>query len=139
MIKREKIFIEAIKFACKKANIKIPKIRASKKLKNYLALAYVGHNEISYDRNSIGQENYLYLILTGFHEVGHFVDTKGRRAEREYKAEKFALNLLKKYYPSKYTIAIKNIREILNRYKCQQKKWHKPYIKALTKILREEK
>jgi len=73
------------------------------------------------------------------HEYGHIFhdtnyDTFKQKVDSEYKAERFALNKLKKYFPKAYQIVIEKGREQLKSRKWSTSKREKHYRKAWKKI-----
>lgn len=139
LTKKERLFIESVKFACKKAKIKTPKIKGSNRMKIYLAYAYCEDNKIIYNKKLIKKQTELYIKITAFHEIGHFLNKEYYRWKREYKAEKHALKLIKKYFSKRhYLFFIDELKYQIKKYKRQKKKWQKTYLKAYTKILKEE-
>ena len=69
--KQEKLFIKYVKFACKKAQIRYPQVKSSKRMR-YTAYARVSKNEIRYNLDTINDLPNKDIRYIAFHEVGHF-------------------------------------------------------------------
>ena len=134
--KQEKVFIKYIKFPCKKAKIKYPKIKNSTRMR-YTAYATVYKNEIRYNLSHINDLSNRDIRRIAFHEVGHFAKRAYKRWESEYNAEKFASSLIKTYYYYNFKWYKEMLKDFFEMYRTQKEKWQLPYIKAFKKLLKE--
>ena len=84
-------------------------------------------------------KKYTQALIAGiiFHELGHIkyynkVENIKERVKREYLAERYSLDCIKKYYPDYLKRIIKNTKELL-----KDKEWVRDfpeYVKAFNKI-----
>jgi len=74
-----------------------------------------------------------HLIMSGvFHEIGHYknnlpYNTWKQQVKSEYRAERYALNMLKKYYPESYKYAIWHgkTKNLGDKQWCKREKLHR--------------
>lgn len=74
-----------------------------------------------------------HLVMGGvFHEIGHYIhnlpyDVFDQQVESEYQAERYALDMLKKYYPDSYKYNIQHVRKnnLGNKKWCKKENLHK--------------
>jgi hypothetical protein len=78
---------------------------------------------LKYNAKKLARWHDSYLVASVFHEIGHLIYNGPYRTEKqkiydEYRAEKFALKMLKKYYPRLYHQNIKGTKQTM-----KDKKW----------------
>jgi len=139
---RIKYMINQLIDVCSKTKTKLPLIAKDNRLgKNYLGSMHPAKKKTNgktvwlmrYNEKRITKEKLskCYIKMFICHEIGH-IRTKGKTLEeREYKAEKFALNTIRKYYPEYYQRALQETR-IVAKYA-----YHKVYRVAFAKLLKE--
>jgi len=138
---KTKFFIKLVCRFCGKMKIARPLLWKDNRLgKSYVASVLEGINldtnkrrqVMRYNERLISKMPILDIIHTVFHELGH-IKTKGKtRIEKEYKAEKFALKAMKKYYPKYYKTALNYLKKACNF--CDR-----IYATAFKKLLKEVK
>ena len=135
-----KFFENQVKYWVKKVGLSHFVIKLDKRLTKYAAYVYSGvPNKIRYSPKHIPNCTKNQIITLALHEIGHIkADTKYcRRWKREYKAEKFALKMIKKYLPTYYKEAIKDTKSYVVDYSKTREKWQLPYIKGFGKLIQE--
>jgi len=70
-----------------------------------------------YNPNIIKNEKKFVIINYIFHEIGHLIhklpyNTYKQKVKAEREAEKFALAMMKKYYPKQYKLFVKYVKEV---------------------------
>ncbi len=92
---------------------------------------------LKYNAKKLSRLSRAYLVFTVFHEIGHIRDkvpynTETQKVYAEYRAEKFALRMLKKHYPRLYRENLSLTRVLM-----ADRKWIKEnnlHYKAFKKI-----
>lgn len=86
-----------------------------------------------YNAKEIKKASKIEIINTILHEFGHIKIKCGQnisRVENEYRAEKYAIKTIKKYYPQYYKQAVKNLKGYLRHV-------DKVYNKAFGRLYKE--
>lgn len=70
---------------------------------------------LKYNTKKLRRTPNSFLLSYALHEVGHLIDnlpydTYEEKVESEYKAEKFAVNTMKKNYPKQYKLLLEYLR-----------------------------
>ena len=136
-----KFFIKLVMNLDKKLNL--PKIMLWKDNRlgsNYVASVLEGFEVITkqklqiirYNEKLIRKMPIPDIIHAVLHEIGHIKTTGKTRVDKEYNAEKFAVEKIKKYYPRYYNRAIDYIKHA-------QHFQNQIYAKAFGKLLKELK
>lgn len=137
---KAKFFEEQVKYWTKKVGLSPFIVKLDRRITKYAAYAYRGQpNEIRYSHKYINDYTKNGLIHLGLHEIGHIkTNTRYcRRWKREYEAEKFALNKIKKYIPNYYKKAVKTTNKYVTQYSKTKEKWQLPYLKGFGKLIQE--
>ena len=121
-----------------KLKIKRPYIRQDNRLGGYIASLESGvhvitekkHHFLTYNGKILKKLSKQMIIHSILHEFGHIKTDAKSIIEREYKAEKFALKAIKKYFPKYYNPSIKYIKQFIN-------SGIKIYDKAFSKLVKE--
>ena len=84
------------------------------------------HIELVYNTKQLALWSWSMLILGIFHEIGHIkyrlpYDSNNQKIKDEYLAEKYALRMLKKYYPQYLKSAIRYSKNVLNDKEWQER------------------
>jgi hypothetical protein len=92
---------------------------------------------LQYHTRRLGQYDKYVLVGLIFHEIGHLINrlpynTYKQQVHSEYKAERFALDMMKKYYSKQYKLYCQWIKRI--KYLQKMKKKDKLYYDAYKKI-----
>ena len=71
---------------------------------------------LKYHSHRMGRQPVFIVVGDALHELGHYINglpygTFKERVESEYRAERFSLNILKKYYPKYYRATVKRVKE----------------------------
>jgi len=85
-----------------------------------------GYVELVYNTRRLAKWSYALLICGALHELGHYIhdlkyETFEQKIHSEYKAETFALRIMKKHYPTEYK---KNVEYVIT-HNIYRKKWIK--------------
>jgi len=123
-----KLFEMVITFLCRREHVKNPGAKPYK-LKVYTTWA---GEPIKYNPEKLEKLNYVSVIVIAAHELGHHVKSRGSRTNREYLAEKFAIKMIKKYWPQHYKKALRFTKKTADK----NLRW---YTEAFTRVLEEEK
>jgi hypothetical protein len=97
-----------------------------------------GYIELVYNPRRLAKWPYYLLVCGALHELEHYksslpYDTFEQQIQSEYKAEQFALNIMKKYYPIEYRQAVWHVKNK----NLNNNKWKKEnplYFQAFSKI-----
>ena len=121
-------FIELFRYWCGRLKLDedIPIIKDNR----YDCPVCVEHSRIrrkkvlKYNAKKLARWNEAFLVCGVFHEIAHLQEsmpyrTKREKVDCEYRAERFALNMLKKYYPKLYRENVRYGRDSL-----RYKRWH---------------
>jgi hypothetical protein len=132
-LKSEIEFINLFLKLARKYNVKNFYFNKLKKSK-YVMLCEQSKNEIifSYYFPFLLKEPLSYVTCVILHEIGHTKNNFGDAIKREYFAEKWMLNTLKKDYPKFYPNAIKDGHYFLDDNKWKNK--FPKHYKAFSKI-----
>lgn len=92
---------------------------------------------LRYHTRKLGRKPKCIIINLVFHEIGHLIhklpyNTYKQQVDSEYQAERFSLDMMKKYYPKQYRLTIKWFKEI--DYIKKMKKKDKLYYDAYRRI-----
>jgi len=140
-MKKDKFFINSVIKLCGQLKINRPLLQKDNRLgKNYIASVCKGQNIktkkyryiIRYNATMLKTTPKCDIIHAVLHELGHVKTTAKLTIDREYKAEKFAVKAIKKYYPQYYK-SVLNYLQIVSKFK------DKIYPKAFGKLLKEIK
>lgn len=113
-------FLNKILEISKKTRTTSPVVRKDNRLgKNYVAEVFSGiHTKtgrktyfMRYNEKVIKNMSKPDMIHAVCHELGHIKTSGKNRKEREYRAERFALKIIKKYYPRHYSRAIAYVKK----------------------------
>jgi len=141
MINTKQYYQKLIPFYCKKFKLSNVTIKKDNRIK---CSAFVGYNKkfgkkiftiVCNIKKLDSNRDYNWSLITMFHELGHIkydlsYNNKRQRILSEYKAEKFALKQMKKYYPKRYKKLIKYItKKVLPYYKENYPLHYKAYLK----------
>ena len=114
-------------------------VKPDKRITKYAAYCYRQQMEIRYSPKHIPDYSKNGLIGLALHEIGHIKTNAGyyRGWEREYLAQKFALNNIRKHLPSYYKEAVADTKWYVVEYSKTNEKWQRMYIKGYGKLLKE--
>jgi hypothetical protein len=87
-----------------------------------------GYTELVYNARKLAKWDYYLLVNCALHEIGHYkhnlpYNTVKQQILSEYKAERFAVDMMKKYYPNE----LKKVIEYVKTKNMNKKKWQKQY------------
>jgi len=131
-----KFFETQVKYWAFKLRVAKPIVKPDKRITFYHAYACPQKNLIRYSvchTETSTKEDLIHLAL---HELGHFKTWSYNdmtQIEREYRAEKFALNVFKKHLPNLFKSALSNTKSVVDNPE------YPLYKKPFTKLLKEFK
>ncbi len=115
-------FIELFRYWCGKLNLdeNIPVVKDNR-YQCYACIEHApnyGKRVLKYNAKKIARWNEAFLVCGVFHEIAHLMDKMPYRTEKEkilceYRAERFALKMLKKHYPKLYRQNVRYGRDTL--------------------------
>jgi len=119
--------------------IRIPYIKQDNRLGGYIASICEGvhiktgykTHFLTYNAKIINKLSKWMIIHSILHEFGHIKTNARVEWEREYKAEKFALKAIKKYFPKYYKRSVNYIKRYIG---SDMKIYDKAFTKLLTDI-----
>lgn len=89
---------------------------------------------LKYHTKRLGQYKKYVLVNLIFHEIGHLIhklpyNTYKQQINSEYRAEKFSLDMMKKYYTKQYKLFLKWLKRTqkLLQYKKKDKLYYNAY------------
>jgi hypothetical protein len=113
-----KNFIELFRYWCGKLNLPYFIIIKDNRYNCYVALIETENgNYIIYNEQLLNNTTYFDRLRIVFHEIGHIINkgkyvTKEEKIEEEYKAERFALYMIKKNYPFYFDKIVERAKNI---------------------------
>lgn len=133
--KNIKFFQDLIRETCDLLEVPSPVLLPDNKMTRYLGYTYFNKKYdswvIKYSVKNINDLPDALIAQTAFHELGHALTYSKDATQREYLAERFAISLIKKYFPKFYIPAMMDCLQ----YICGKQGI---YAKAFKKILKEE-
>jgi len=87
-----------------------------------------GYEELVYNPRKLARWSIPLIINCVFHELGHYknklpYNTFKQKVKSEYKAERFAVTMMRKYYPTDLRKVIKHVKK----YNLDSPKWQKEW------------
>jgi len=87
-----------------------------------------GYTRLIYNTRKIAQWTRALLICIVFHELAHYknklpYNTVEEKIKSEYKAERFAITMMKRYYPKEVKEVIEYVKNKILNNKKWKKKW----------------
>ena len=120
------VFEDAIIHWAEKLNVDFQEIKRDNRYKCHLVTEWYTDGSIMLKYNTRRLAWWSYEMIMGgvFHEIGHIVNNLPYKTEKqqilsEYKAERYCLRMIQKYYPSLFPILIKQSKKSLSNRRFQ--------------------